>query len=74
MTATYHGKPCARCGGTERYACNRTCRACELKDTRERNRRRVRLPSGERIYLPDKATVAFARKLRDDRYAQREAV
>lgn len=29
MTEKYTGKPCRRCGGTERYASNKHCIACE---------------------------------------------
>lgn len=45
---TYHGKPCARCGGTERYSANYKCRACARRDqrashdaSRERERKRA---------------------------------
>ena len=34
--ATYEGRPCRRCGGTERFTANRTCVVCE----RERSRKR----------------------------------
>lgn len=25
----FHGKPCRRCGGTERYVCSSNCIACQ---------------------------------------------
>lgn len=28
MRKSYHGKPCKKCGGTERYACNNRCVVC----------------------------------------------
>jgi hypothetical protein len=31
----YHGKPCPRCGGTERYTRNRSCVACAARRNRE---------------------------------------
>lgn len=30
LVATYTGRPCKHCGGTERYASNHKCRACVL--------------------------------------------
>ena len=30
----YHGKPCVKCGNTERYICNNTCTACSLEQSR----------------------------------------
>jgi len=32
----YHGKPCKKCGGTERYTSNRTCVPCSRADDTHR--------------------------------------
>jgi hypothetical protein len=41
VTATYHGKPCPKCGNTERYTCNRmtTCKSRCSDTQREADRR-----------------------------------
>jgi len=36
--STFTGKPCATCGGTERYTNNRRCRACTLKQNRRKSK------------------------------------
>jgi hypothetical protein len=30
----YHGRPCKKCGGTERYSANWHCVSCQTKDVR----------------------------------------
>jgi hypothetical protein len=51
----YIGNPCYRCGGTERYACNQSCVACEKARATSRwrkSKKSRRRESHKRTTLP----------------------
>lgn len=58
-TISYHGKPCVKCGGTERYTRNSNCRACSKSNSR-RTQKNLKKSKEHSEYL-EKSPEKFAR-------------
>ena len=57
---TRQGKPCRRCGGTERYKSNRKCVACARKERKDPERHLVHQQRYRRQWFTKRATPPWA--------------